>query len=65
MTGKLKNWARWSETFITVLPERVSALASVEKTSQINIFNRGYILVGDVIWGNREVSRESAVVMPS
>ena len=38
-----------------MLPERVSTLASVEKILSINIFNRGVILVGDVICGIREV----------
>ena len=34
-----------------MLPERVSALAFVEKILSINVFYRGVILVGDVICG--------------
>ena len=34
-----------------MLPERVSALAFAEKILSINVFDRGVILVGDVICG--------------
>ena len=41
--------------FVTMLPKRVSVLASVGKIVLINIFNRSVILVGDIICGVREV----------
>ena len=43
-----------------MLPERVSALASVGKILSINVFNHGVILVGDVICGIREVEQISS-----
>ena len=43
------------DIFVTMLLERVSALTSVEKILSINVFDRGVILVGNVIWGIREV----------
>ena len=43
-----------------MLPERVSALASVGKILSINVFNHGFILVGDVICGIREVEQISS-----
>ena len=58
-SGKLRNCARWSEIFAAILPERVSALASVRKIS-INVFNHGVIHVGDVICGIREVEQISS-----
>ena len=40
---------------LLLLPERVSALASVGKILSMNVFDPGVILVEDVICGIREV----------
>ena len=40
-SGKLRNCAIWSEVFVTMLPEKVSTLASICWKNIGNVFDRG------------------------
>ena len=57
--GKLKqNCAKWCEIFVTIFPDRVSPLASVDIIITIIVFDRGVILLGDLTWEIREVDQD-------
>ena len=64
--GRNGNWAKWSETDVTMFSGITFSDISVEKRLYIRVLECEVIQAGDLIWGNKEVeynwSRKSTVL---
>ena len=50
LNGNRRNWARWSEMEVNILPEVTSSLVSVENILSIKVLDLGLTWVGDILY---------------